>query len=134
MTATEMQWTRISNQCTCTDYDEESGVETESENCYGYCWKDAMESFESHCGDFFDSHRHDYHISGFARWDGSYDGIIAARTGSEFIHRLTGRISSWSGSYTMSEKDGEQVLLFSLAHHDVPTGRTMEIRKREYQD
>ncbi len=134
MTATEMQWTHLQNQCTCTDYDEESGAETESGECYGYCWEDAMESFEAHCGNFFDKHRHDYHIEGFGRWDGSYSGIIAARTGREFVQKLTDRIGSWNGSYTMSEKDGEQVLLFSMAHHDVPTGKLMTIVKREYQD
>jgi hypothetical protein len=135
MTATqELQWTNVTSQCTCTVYDETTETESESEECFGFCWEDAMNSFEGHCGDFFDGSKHDYHFDNFGRWDGGYSGCIPAKTGREFIQKLTDRIGDWSGWYVLTERNGEPTLLFTLSHHDSPTGRTMEIVKREYQD
>ena len=119
-------WTEISNGCTCTDYDEETGTETSSEQCFGYCWNETLEMFEENTREFFDGYKREYRIENFRTWRGGADGIIEANTAKEFMEKLTHRINEWNGMYMMEGKD---TLLFSISHHDVPTGGVMRITK-----
>jgi hypothetical protein len=126
----EQQWCEITSNCLCEDYDEQTDTSKPSEHCFGYCWKEQVEMFTEATKNFFDGYRHDYVINNYPTWQGGRSGIIPANTAKEFLYALVGRIGDWRGTYTM---DGDE-LLFTIYHHDAPTGGTMRIEKQPWSE
>lgn len=125
MTTKELAWCELTSQCTCTDYDNETGEETPSNDCYGHCWEDAKYFYEEITKDFFGntSYEREYIVENFRTWQGGRDGTVWVKNAEDFLYKLINRI----GDFRMKVTVYEDHLAIFLAHHDA--SGTMRIEK-----
>lgn len=125
MTTTETTETpiakgEITNTCTCTVYDEETGEYTEepSANCYGECWESEVEFFGYITKELIDNNETGWwQVANLRLWNGEVGGLFHAETVTELLRGMTVR-SEWIMRYEVFSDRIE----YSLSHHDAPMG------------
>lgn len=116
-TATKYKY-EITNTCTCTVYDEETGDYTNepSMECFGDCWEFAIEEFEQDTDTFRQSNTTGWwKVSNLGLWDGDHSGYFYADPNNviKIIEGMTVN-SAWIMRYTPYDDRVE----YSLSHHD----------------
>ena len=120
---TTLQYTEITNECSCQNYDADTDTFTDSEYCYGVCWDDTLEMFSYDVADLLEKNPSGvWRIEGLPLWSGSVDGYGEATTASELLRIITVN-SSWILRYAIDNDEIHAV----LSHHDVPMGGKMTI-------
>jgi hypothetical protein len=110
----------ITNHCTCTVYDEETGEYTNepTEVCYGECWEMAVEDFTHVTQELRDSNETGWwRVDGLRLWNGNVGGLFHADTVKKLIEGMTVN-SDWEMRYKVFPFHIE----YSLSHHDAPMG------------
>ena len=116
----------LTNTCTCTVYDEETGEYTNdpADTCYGDCWEWAVEDFANVTKDLRDSNETGWwKVENLRLWNGEVGGLFPADTVTQLIEGMTVR-SAWTMTYEIHDDR----IGYSLAHHDAPTGSTTTVR------
>lgn len=118
MTTTEAPtaYGELTNTCTCTLYDIESGAITPATECDGFCWESELEFFGECVRDFL-ALSDTFRVSGIRLWNREVGGVFTANTVAEFVQGITVD-SAWTLRYRVFSDRVE----FSLSHHDAPTG------------
>lgn len=108
----------MTNQCSCTVYDDETGTFTAAEDCFGHCWEDAVDDFHNLIYDLWEKNPTYYwRIGGIRLWNREVGGIAKCETPEDLIRAMTVN-SSWTMRYNVTEDS----IVYSLSHHDAPTG------------
>jgi len=110
----------ISNTCTCTVYDEETGewTDTPSEYCYGDCWEDQVYFFGLCIEKLLDNNETGWwKVSGLKLWDRAVGGYFRATELKDILRGMTVN-SAW----TMRGQVFEDRIEYSLSHPDAPMG------------
>jgi hypothetical protein len=116
----------ITNHCTCTVYDEETGEYTNepTEVCYGECWEMAVEDFAMVTEELRNSNETNWwKVENLRLWNGDIGGLFFADTVAKLIEGMTVR-SEWIMRYEVFSDRIE----YSLSHHDAPMGSATTIR------
>ena len=120
---TTIQYTEITNECSCMNYDEDTDTFTQSDYCHGDCWDDTLEMFSYDVADLMEKNESGiWRVEGLPLWNGSVDGYGEAFTAEELLRMITVN-SSWILRYSIDNDEIHAV----LSHHDVPTGGKMTI-------
>ena len=108
----------ITNTCTCTEYDEQSGeyTDTPSDLCFGFCWDYQVEDFTMITEDFRKTNTTNWwKVSDLGLWNRNVSGYIYALPND--VERLLEGMtvnSDWMMRYTVFPDRIE----YSLSHHD----------------
>lgn len=116
----------ITNECTCKQYDPETGEYTEepASDCYGWCWEDAVEDFAEVTRELREDNETGWwKVTNLRLWDGEVSGYFHADTVTKLIEGMTVR-SRWIMRYTVFPDNIE----YSLSHHDAPMGSSTILR------
>lgn len=118
MTTTTAHQYEITNTCTCTVYDEETGEHTDepAEYCDGWCWDCATEQFAQDTKTFRESNETGWwKVSNLRLWNGDASGYFYAKPDNvlEILRGMTVN-SAWILRYTPYDDRIE----YSLSHHD----------------
>ena len=116
----------LTNTCTCTVYDEETGEYTDepSETCYGECWESEVEYFGYVVQELINNNETGWwRVDNLALWDGGHGGWFHANSVTELINGMTVR-SAWTMRYEVFADRIE----YSLSHHDAPMGSSTTLR------
>ena len=113
----------LTNTCTCTVYDEETGEYTDepSTDCDGTCWEYGVEDFYNLCEEVIASNETGWwKVTNLRLWDGEHSGYFHVKPqkhrwteASEIIRGMTVD-SMWTLRYTAYPDRVE----YSLSHHD----------------
>jgi len=115
----------ITNECSCTDYNEDTQEDTPSADCQGWCWEDTLGMFTEDVMPLFDARTdsgNEWRIDGFPVWDGTRGGVFTADTPKEMLSAITIR-GGWILRYRLDGNTLDAI----LSHHDAPTGGRMTI-------
>jgi hypothetical protein len=91
----------IANTCYC-----------EGDDCFGYCWDDAIEQFSMVLDDWFVSGT--FRIEGFPVWYGTIGGLFDAKNPKEFLRCVTPERTEWILRYNVEDDKFVGI----LSHHD----------------
>jgi hypothetical protein len=125
-TSTPIATGEITNSCTCTEYDPDTGDEILDENgnpipsmdCYGFCWESAIDDFSEVTKELRDSNETNWwKCQDLRLWNGEVSGYFHANTVTKLIEGMTVR-SEWIMRYEVFADRIE----YSLSHHDSPMG------------
>ena len=117
------EYTMITNECSCQNYDEDTDTSSDSDVCYGNCWGDTLEMFAYDVQGLLESNEQGlWHIKGFPLWHGSVDGFGEAHTARALLDLITPN-TSWTLRYRVIHGRIDAV----LSHHDAPTGGNMTV-------
>jgi hypothetical protein len=111
------------NECTCRDYDIETGEDTPSVDCYGDCWESELQFWASETAPLFEAlnDESEWRIDGLPLWNRNLTGTVCTNKPEELLRAVTVR-GSWNLTWSV---DIENLRLnLSLSHHDVPMGRS----------
>ena len=106
----------ITNGCTCTVYDEETGEYTEepTENCWGDCWEYSVEDFTNVTQELRDSNETGWwKVSNLRLWNGEVSGYFHAEKVTDLLAGMTVR-----GEWIMRYEVFSDRIEYSLSHHD----------------
>lgn len=116
----------ITNDCTCTVYDEDSGEYTDepATDCYGECWEDSVYFFGLCTEELRNANPDGWWAVGDIRlWNGNVSGYFQATDVADIIRGMTVN-SSWIMRYRVYTDRVE----YSLSHHDAPMGSASTLR------
>lgn len=120
---TELHWATISNECSCRDYDMETGEDSPSRDCYGDCWDDTLSFWAESVSPLIEHLNVDseWRIDGLPLWNRNVSGTVCTDNPTELLRAVTVN-SSWHLAFAV---DYESLRVnLRLSHHDVPTGRS----------
>ncbi len=121
-TETPIAYGELTNTCTCSVYNEETDIFTDSPECFGDCWDTELEFFGECVKDIL-SQASWFRVEAIRLWDGDFDAIFPAKTVADFVRGITVN-SEWTLRYQVFADRVE----FSLSHHDAPTGSRSVVR------
>jgi hypothetical protein len=114
----------ITNLCTCTAYDENTGDYKEASECFGYCWSDSVAEFGEATMELRHSNETDWwSVENLRLWNGDISGHFKVDKVEEMLIAMTVR-SEWRMHYEVYSDRVE----YSLSHHDAPTGSETTLR------
>ena len=115
-TDTVLAYGEITNTCTCTVYDEETGEYTEdpAEHCDASCWDFAVEDFANVTEDLRNANPDGWWaVDDLQLWNRTVSGYFQATNVADIIRGMTVN-SSWIMRYRVYADRVE----YSLSHHD----------------
>lgn len=104
----------ITNDCTCTDYNEETGESTPSIDCYGHCWDESVWMFEEDTKELL-AKSTTWEINGLPLWNRTVKGVATGIQTAEKLIRAITVNSSWTLRYKVLDNGR---LWCYLSHHD----------------
>lgn len=114
----------LTNGCTCTTYNEDTGNWDEAPECWGDCWEFSVEDFAQITAHLYDNNETQWwEVTNLKLWNGDTSGYFKAKTIEDVIAGMTVR-SEWNMEGTVYEDRVE----YSLSHHDAPMGSTSVLR------
>lgn len=141
MNTTENITHEITNECTCTVWNEAADecsceipftgqcascneeMYIPSPECFG-CFDEAKDSFAEDVQALMDANESGWwKVEGLRLWDGDHAGYFHARNAAALLEGMTVR-ASWIMRYVV-EAD---CVTYSLSHHDAPTGSSSVLR------
>lgn len=120
-TAIEYQF-EMTNTCSCTDINYETGEETPSEDCRGWCWDEMLEDWKNITEHLFVDEYHLFLIVGFPVWNGTQNGYAKAPNSESLLRAMT-----VDGEWHLRGTVYADRIEATLSHHDVPMGGTMTV-------
>lgn len=126
MTTTTKDWQgSLSNSCTCQTYDEVTDTFSDSTDCYGDCYDDALHLLQCDLGEWYTDNTDGWwRVEGLPLWNRDVSGIFHADSVHDFVRGITVN-GEWNLRYRL---DGDD-LVASLSHHDVPMGRRFTVTR-----
>ena len=121
-TTAPIAYGELTNNCTCTIYNEETDTFTDSPDCFGDCYDDQLHFFGECVGHLFEQSTI-FHVTDIQLWNGTVDNVFRATNVADLVHGMTVN-SSWIMDYKVFHDRIE----YSLAHHDAPTGSDSVVR------
>lgn len=106
----------LTNECTCTAYDEETGEYTEepAEQCYGTCWELAVEDFAYVTEELRNANETGWwRVDDLRLWNREVSGFFRADRVEEIIRGM-----SVNSSWVMRYEVFSDRIKYSLSHHD----------------
>ena len=116
----------MTNSCTCTVYDSDSGEYTDepAAECYGDCWEYLLEDFTMFTEELRDNNETNWwRVENLQLWNRQVSGTFYAKTVADIIRGMTVN-SEWTVRYTVFSDRIE----YSLSHHDAPMGSNSTLR------
>ena len=116
----------ITNDCTCTLYDDvaEEYTDEPAPFCYGDCWEDSVYFFGLCTEDLRNSNPDGWWaVEDIRLWNGNVSGYFQATNVADIIRGMTVN-SSWIMRYRVYADRVE----YSLSHHDAPMGSGSVLR------
>lgn len=108
----------ITNSCTCTTYNEDTGEWDTAPECWGDCWETQVEDFTTITEELFNNNDTNWwKVTGLQLWNGSVGGYFQAKTPVDLLRGMTVN-SEWIMRGTAYPDRIE----YSLSHHDAPMG------------
>lgn len=107
-----LSWGTLTNTCTCSVWDDETGTDIPTVDCFGDCWDDALYSFGVAVAHLLEA-SHDFVVRGIRLWDGEVSGMFTARNVADFVRGCTVN-AEWRMTYQVFADRME----YSLSHHD----------------
>jgi hypothetical protein len=123
---TQISTGEITNNCTCTVYDSDSGEYTDEPagECFGDCWEYALEDFGMVTQELRDNNDTNWwHVENLQLWNRRASGLFHANNVLGLLEGMTVR-SDWTMRYTVFSDRIE----YSLSHHDAPMGSNSTLR------
>lgn len=129
-TDTVLSFGEITNECTCTIYDEDSDEHFDAPYCYGECWEDSVYFFGL-CTEELRNANPSGHwqVDDIRLWNGNVSGYFQATNVEDIIRGMTVN-SSWIMRYRVYADRVE----YSLSHHDAPMGSASVLRPSDLGD
>lgn len=104
----------ITNTCTCLYYDEDTGEDIPTEDCYGDCWEQVIYDFTEDTKDLRESNETGWwRVDDLRLWHGNVSGYFYAEKVEDILRGMTVN-SAWTMRYTAFPDRVE----YSLSHHD----------------
>lgn len=123
----------ITNTCSCTSYNEDTGYLEESTECSGLCWEYSVEDFENVTHELRNNNLTDYwKVENLRLWNGEVSGHFKADNVLDLLRGMTVR-SEWVMRFEVFSDRIE----YSLSHHDAPMGSKSVLRpvtEEEYEE
>jgi hypothetical protein len=105
----------FSSDCHCTIYDEETGNEKQSDECFGDCFMFDLDWFIENTIHFFKTKPTVYYVYDFPTWRGPRDGEITAKNADDFIRRF---LSGCGNDYNVTWEAKYREIKIRVGHHD----------------
>ncbi len=103
---------RISNQCSCETFNEDTQESTPSEYCFGDCWDDSLHLFEIDTQDLRDI-SDTWVVEGLPLWNRTIRGSFTIKNAADLLRGITVN-SDWTLRYKVTPTH----IWCYLSHHD----------------
>lgn len=113
----------LTNTCTCTVYDPDTGEHTDEpvDYCFGDCWEFALEDFYQLNQEFIDSNETGWwKVTNLSLWSGNVSGYFYAKPTLSWYERTQSIVEGMTvrSEWTMRYTPYADRIEYSLSHHD----------------
>lgn len=129
-TDTVLSFGEITNECTCTYYDEDTDEYLPTDYCHGDCWEDSVAFFGECTKELRNANESGvWQVNDIQLWNRTVSGYFEATNVVDILGSMTVN-SSWIMRFRVYADRVE----YSLSHHDAPMGSASVLRPADPDD